>query len=247
MPRASARWSRASRTPGVDRPRAARPPRPRRAGAARRDDRPVWDTGRRLPPVERRVRATRHTPGRWPCCVARRPWPSMRLPGILPGMRPEGAPICRRCLPGTRCAPGTAGRGPDRDAGGHPGAAPPDRVVCPVRRGRPGRPPRAEVQRRTTARRAARSGGGPAVGPRRRGRRPDGGRCRSTPTRARQRGYDQAALIAEVAAADARSAHRSPLSGGARPSRSSTSVARTAPRTSAGAFGLGAGRPGQAA
>ena len=106
----------------------------------------------------------------------------------------------RRVRPGPRRPAGSAGRHADRPAGRSPGAAPPARMVRAVRRPGPIGPPRPQVRRGATARGSARRRRSPGAGV----------GSGSVPAivvpvpvhadRERIRGYDQATLIAAVAA-----------------------------------------------
>ena len=132
--------------------------------------------------------------------TARGPPPGPRAAARLRRLRHGG----RRDLPSVPAVRGIEGRAAAGDAAGpRRGTArppPPAGVVLPVRRDDAAGAPRAQVPGRAAAGRAAR---GRRRGTMAAGRAPaatSSSRSRSTQARRRERGYDQAALIAAVAA-----------------------------------------------
>ena len=232
---------RAPRAARVDRARAAGPRRGRRPGAAGRarsrpapatpgagDAAPTSDDAgvQRIP-----ARCAAWQPVTWARRLAAL---DLAFPAPVRGCGREGDPICARCLPAARRAARSACRDPFGLPARPAGAAAPARVVRPVRgavRGalhhlkyagerRLAEPLGAAVAR---AGRGSASGGDLLVagaGPRR---------------RARQRGYDQAELIAASAARRSRPARASSARAGARRSPSSSSTGGRAANV-AGAF-----------
>ena len=120
-----------------------------------------------------------------------------RIPGRLFRVRSRGRAAVRHVPARARCPAGVAGRDADRASGRAARAAAPARMVRALRRTGPGSPPRPEVRR------------GAAAWPDRSARRWPGAGHGSGPAprlvvpvpvhaeRERQRGYDQAALIAD--------------------------------------------------
>ena len=155
-----------------------------------------------------------------------------RVPGALLGLRARGRAALRR-VPARRSTHASTlpGGTPDRPAGGPARAAPPARVVRAVRRSGPRRAPRPQVRRRATAGGAARRGASRVAGRVSEPAATSSSPCRSTPSANAERGYDQAALIAAVAAA--------------RPRPAGARARWNAGRATTAQFELGRGRAGR--
>ena len=209
-----------SRPAGVDRPRAARPRRERRPGAAGRDDRTDRHGRRRpdrpgaAPRVALRVSrgeaaagASSTRDGGHARSARSAATLDLAFPAPCSGCGREGPPLCATCLPGARRAPRvcraarrsgcrpTSRRRSSSSSGARRSRAPVRSALHDLKYA--GERRLAEPLGAAVARRWAAGG--------------IGRRARSCPVpvhadRERQRGYDQAALIAEVAARGARSA-----------------------------------------
>ena len=225
----------------MDRARPTCPWRGRRAGAAGRDHRREWD-GRRRPGrggraarVPEPARKSRMSDRRDPAVMTASRTPigrllDLALPAVCPGCGAEGPAICARCLP--RVRPAAAGaRDAVRARRGSAGAAAPARVVRALCRRRAPGPPRAEY----AGERRLAEPLGEAVGARWRVAGVGGTVIVPVPVhegRRRQRGYDQAALIAAVAARELRLPAVEAVGGPTRPRRSTGSTGGIAPTTS---------------
>ena len=235
----------------VDRPRAARPRRARRPGAAGRHDRPDRHGGRR-PRSRWSLRATRLSRASNAAADPRRVAARIRAARSRACDHPMRGPTSARAgAPGSSTwrsrpsAPAAAGRA-IRSARrarrpstrgwtlppGVPIGLPADLpaplaaggVVRAVRRRRARRAAPLKYARRAAPRRPARRGDGATLGPggcRRRRPRPG---ARSIATGPRPRGYDQAVLLAGVAAAASGSRAAARCDAGTRRSRSSSST-----------------------